>query len=75
MEIVERNVAGHNTTYKLSDMKQLIEKTNKCRHCVEHIVKEENKLWNLNHITNVASSWTVLSLIPQTQVMIEVPPT
>ena len=45
--------------YNLPDVKQLIEKkvnettAEKWRHCAEHTIKEEGKLWELDHITDV----------------------
>ena len=52
-------VARHNTTYKLPDVKQLTEKAvnettaDNWRHCIQHIMKEEDKLWQLAHIIDI----------------------
>ena len=54
-------VSHHNTTYKLTDIKQLIEKVvsettaDKWCHCIEHIIKEEDMFWELAHIVVVDS--------------------
>ena len=51
-------VARHNTTYKLLHVKQLIENavdeitTDKWSRCVEHVLKEEDKFWKFDQITD-----------------------
>ena len=55
---MEGYVVRHNTTYKLHDVKHLIEQAvneitmNKWSRCVEHIFKEKDKLWEFDQITD-----------------------
>ena len=48
---LKRYVARHDTTYQLPEVNQTT--VDKWRHCVEHIIKKEDKLWELAHITDV----------------------
>lgn len=65
---VKSYVARRNTTFKMKDVKIIFEESlrnvdsEKWRKCIEHVIKEEEKMWKLDHLIDLTVEPLIISL-------------
>lgn len=65
---VKGYVARNNKTYKLKDVKILLEKgvaevtADKWRNCVKHVLQEENKMWEIDNFVDIAVDKLIINV-------------
>ncbi|CAK1600061.1 unnamed protein product [Parnassius mnemosyne] len=69
---VKEYVARNNKTFKMKDIKKLFEErlnevtAEKCSSCVAHIIKEEDKMFILDHMIDSVSNKFIINLLTVT---------
>lgn len=68
---VKGDVARNNTTFKLNDVKKLMENAlnkvtpERWKNCVSHVLKEEDKFWQLDNLVDITLDPIVISVNTQ----------